>query len=252
MTLIGDFVDHRWMDAKEILRKQDPDFVRKVETRGQSEHDWLTPASGLSSKRHTLLAACDELHLLASMVQAAAAGLTPCPYFHGDLTSADVGQLSTYNGRSWFVHTKALAERTKDVIRKTTQVYISDSMTANEVVERHSQAVRNRVEDHRVQFERQGTIGELRHEFAHGNRPSWASVITESDDGHEYLWEALIAGDLTPRRRMEEGFFSTIGAETSAGNYSSAVEDTKDVFDRLACILHELEEDISAQSDCSA
>ena len=100
---------------------------------------------------------------------AAAAGLTPCPYFHGDLTSADVGQLSTYNGRSWFVHTKALAERTKDVIRKTTQVYISDSMTANEVAERHSQAVRYRVGDHRVQFERQGTIGELRHEFAHGN-----------------------------------------------------------------------------------
>ena len=67
MPLVGDFVDHRWMDAKEILRKQDPDYVRKIETRGQSEEDWLTPASGLPSKWHDLLAACDELHLLASM-----------------------------------------------------------------------------------------------------------------------------------------------------------------------------------------
>ena len=78
MILIGDFVDHRWMDAKEILRKQDPDLVRKVETRGQSEHDWLTPASGLSSKWHTLWAACDELHLLASMVQAAGGYVNRC------------------------------------------------------------------------------------------------------------------------------------------------------------------------------
>ena len=121
---INEFVEHLWMDAKDILRKQDPDYVRKIETRGQSEEDWLTPASGLPSKWHDLLAACDELYLLATMVQAAAAGLTPFPYLHGDLSSADIGQLSTYNGRTWFVHTKALAERAKDVICKTTQVYI--------------------------------------------------------------------------------------------------------------------------------
>ena len=134
------------------------------------------------------------------------------------------------------------------MIRKTTQVYISDGMSANEIAERHCEAVGRRVEDHRVQFERQGTIRELRHGFAHGNEPSWARVITESDDGHEYLWEAFLARDLTPRRRLEQGFFSTIGEETSAGNYSSALEDTKDVFDRLACILHELEENIAAQN----
>ena len=128
MRSIGDFVDHRWTDAKEVLRRQDADYVRTIEARGQSEEEWLTPASGLSTEWHDLLASCDELHLLASMVQAAAMGLTPFPYLHGDLTPAQVGQLSTYNGRSWFVHTKALAERTKDVIRKTTRVYISDSI----------------------------------------------------------------------------------------------------------------------------
>ena len=248
MRSIGDFVDHRWTDAKEVLRRQDADYVRRIEARGQSEEEWLTPASGLSTEWHDLLASCDELHLLASMVQAAAMGLTPFPYLHGDLTPAQVGQLSTYNGRSWFVHTKALAERTKDVIRKTTRVYISDSMLASEIAERHCGAVRRRVEDHRVQFEREGTIKGLRHEFAHGNKPSWARVITEIDDGHEYLWEAFIARDLTPRRRLEQGFFSTIGEKTSAGDYGSAVEDTKDVFDRLACILHDLEENIAAQN----
>lgn len=134
------------------------------------------------------------------------------------------------------------------MITKTAQVYISDSRAANAIAECHRKAVRRRVEDHRVQFERQGTIGELRHGFAHGNRPSWASVITKSDDGHEYLWEAFIARDLTPRHRLEEGFFSTIGEETSSGMYCSAVEDTKDVFDRLAGILHELEENIAAQN----
>ena len=255
MPLIGDFVDHRWMDAKESLRKQDSDYVRKIESTGQSEQDWLKPASGLPSKWHNLLAACDELHLLASMVQAAAMGLTPFPYLHGDLSPADVGQLSTYNGRSWFVHAESLAERTKDVIRKTTEVYITDRKAANAIAERHCKAVKHDVEEHRVEFEQQGTIKELRHEYAHGNRPSWASGITKSDDGHECLWEAFIARDLTPRRRLEEGFFSTIGQETTSGNYCSAVEDTKDIFDRLACILHELEEDIAAhnaQANCQA
>ena len=96
MPLIGDFVDHRWMDAKEILRKQDPDHVRKIESTGRSPQDWLKPTSGLPPRWHNLLAACDELHLLASMVQAAAVGLTPFPYLHGDLSSAEVGQLRNY------------------------------------------------------------------------------------------------------------------------------------------------------------
>ncbi len=248
MPLIGEFVDRRWADAKEELRKQDPDYVRTIETRGQSEQDWLTPTSGLPSKWHDLLASCDELHLLASMVQAAAMGLTPYPYLHGDLTSVAVGQLSTYNGRSWFVHAKALAERAKDVIHKTVEVYICDSRAAKEMAERHCKAVRCRVEAHRVQFEQEGTIRELRNEFAHGNEPSWARVIAEIDDDHGYLWEAFIARGLTPRRRLEEGFFSTIGEKTSSGEYSLAIEDTKELFERIAYILHELEEDISAHN----
>ena len=244
--LMGDFVDRRWMDAKELLKKKDPDYVRRIEATGQSGDDWLVPSSGLSSKWHNLLAVCDELHVLASMVQAAAMGLTPFPYLHGDLSPAVIGQLSAYNGRSWFIQAKALAERTKDVIRKTTQVYVSDRTVANAIAERHTKAVKRGVEGHRAQFERQGTISDLRHEFAHGNKPSWASGITDGDDGHEYLWEAFIARDLTPRRRLEDGFFWTIGQETISGKYSSAVDDTRDVFDCLARILNELEEEIVA------
>ena len=245
MPLMGDFVDHRWDDAKETLRNLDPDYVSKIESRGQSEQDWLTPAAGLPDSWHDLLAACDELHLLASMVQAAAIGLTPFPYLHGDLDLAEVGQLSAHNGRSWFVHAKALAERTKDVIRKTTKVYIKDRITASAIAERHCKAVEQLVERHIVQFQAEGTIAELRHEYAHGNKPSWASSISNSSDDYEYLWEAFLASDATPRRRLEEGFFPTIGCETIEGNYSSAVEDTKDIFDRLALILLDLEKDIA-------
>ena len=244
--LIGGFVDRRWTDAKEILRKADPDYVSRIESTGQSGDDWLVPSSGLPSKWRHLLAACDELHLLASMAQAAAMGLTPFPYLHGDLLSAEIGQLSAYNGRSWFIQAKALAERTKDVIRKTTQVYISDRTVANAIAERHMEAVKRDVEGHRAQFEQQGTISDLRHEFAHGNNPSWASVITKDSYGHEHLWEAFIARDLTPRLRLEDGFFRTIGQETISGKYGSAVDDTRDVFDRLARILNELEEEIVA------
>ena len=244
--LIGDFVDRRWVDAKELLRTKDPDYVRRIEATGQSGDDWLVPSSGLPSKWHHLLAACDELHVLASMVQAAAIGLTPFPYLHGDLAPTEIGQLSAYNGRSWFIQAKALAEHAKDVIRKTTQVYISDRTVANAIAVRHTEAVKRDVEDHRAQFERQGTISDLRHEFAHGNKPSWASVITNDDDGHKYLWEAFIARDLTPRLRLEDGFFWTIGQETISGKYGSAVDDTRDVFERLARILNELDEEIAA------
>ena len=108
--------------------------------------------------------------------------------------------------------------------------------------------MRRRIEHYRAQFEREGTIAELRHEFAHGNKLSWARMMTEIDDDHGYLWEAFIARDLTPQRRLVEGFFSIIGEKTSSGDYSLAVEDTKDVFDRLACILYELEGDIAAHN----
>ena len=134
------------------------------------------------------------------------------------------------------------------MIRKTTKVYISDRTVANSIAERHTKAVKRGVEGHRAQFERQGTISGLRHEFAHGNKPSWASGITDGDDGHEYLWEAFIACDLTPRRRLEDGFFWTIGQETISGKYSSAADDTRDVFDFLARILNELEEEIAASN----
>ena len=138
-----------------------------------------------------------------------------------------------------------MAERTKDVIRKTAEVYTSDRVDASALADRHCSSVEQLVERHRVQFQAEGTISELRHEYAHGNKPSWASGITKSDDDHECLWETFLARDLTPRRRLEEGFFLTIGRETISGKYNSAVEDTKDVFDRVALVLQDLERDIA-------
>ncbi len=131
MPLIDDFVDNRWADAKEELRKLDRDFVRRVEETvrlqdlgPESLGVGRSPKRGLSKKWHILLEDCDELVRKASILQTA----IDCFIADsgGEMSSVDVGRRFFYHMQSWFIHAQALAEYTQRVINKTTKLYISD------------------------------------------------------------------------------------------------------------------------------
>ena len=118
MASIDAFVNHRWEDAKEALRKLDSDFVSRLE----SEHRLQTLGLGmpqqysagdrpkrlLSKKWHHLLEACLELTMQARNVQVAATSLTADE--NAGLSSYEAGTRADYHFRSWFIHATALTE----------------------------------------------------------------------------------------------------------------------------------------------
>ena len=111
---IDEFVNHRWKDAKESLRKLDSDFVSRLE----SEHRLQTlglgmpqqyragdrPTQILSKKWHHLFEACSELIMQARNVQSAATSLT---------AKANVGMSSYEAGLllSLVVHSRNCTDR---------------------------------------------------------------------------------------------------------------------------------------------
>ena len=130
MPSIDDFVDHRWENAKDALRKLDGDFVSRLE----SEHRLQTlglgmpqrysagkrPKQLLSKEWHHLLEACSELTMQAWNVQVAATSLTAKA--NVGMSSYEAGLRADYYFRSWFIHATALTKRTDDVIRKAADV----------------------------------------------------------------------------------------------------------------------------------
>ena len=133
MPSINDFVDHRWENAKDALRKLDGDFVSRLESEQRVANVRARYASAINSagKRpkqllskewHHLLEACSELTMQAWNVQVAATSLTAKA--NVGMSSYEAGLRADYYFRSWFIHATALTERTDDVIRKAADVYI--------------------------------------------------------------------------------------------------------------------------------
>ena len=192
MESIDDFVNHRWADAKLMLRKLDRDFVDKLECEVRLEAVGLAtpwqpdigrvPALRLSSEWHRLLEACHELTVQASILQTSAVNLTADA--NHELPLLEVGRRANYHFRSWFIHARTLAERTDEVIRWTTKVYVTDRETRTNLDKRLQGRVYEEVTKHVI---------EQRNQYTHGARRSWGSGITE-----DQLWESLVAVGMTP------------------------------------------------------
>ena len=149
MASLDDFVDHRWEDAKEELRKLDSDFVSRLESElrlqtlglgmPQQYSTGKRPKQLLSKEWHHLLEACSELTMQAWNVQVAATSLTAKA--NVGMSSYEAGLRADYHFRSWFIHATALTERTDDVIRKAADVYIAEPAKSKEVAKRHKTSV---------------------------------------------------------------------------------------------------------------
>ena len=241
---ISDFVEHRWVDARDKLRNLDPDFTRRVEETVRLQDLGLealgvgsSPKQRLPKKWHTLLEDCDELVRKASILQTAIDCFTADS--NGEMSSVEVGRRFFYHMRSWFIHAQALAEQTQRVISNTTSCYIYDREVDGKLAKCHRKSVKSQV----IRM-----VKQERDEFAHAKQKSWSTTITEDN-----LWEPSVAAGLTPRMSPNESIYAFFGERVKSGMYHHPLAERNGiVFQRLGRILHELEEDIAvhnAQAD---
>ena len=238
MASIDDFVNHRWQDAKEELRKLDSDFVTRLESEHRLQRLGLgmplqysvgdKPKQQLPTKWHRLLESCLELTMQARNVQVASTCLTAKA--NSGLSSYEAGMRADYNFRSWFIHATALTERTDDVINKTTEVYITEPERRTNVARCHRTSVFQKIREQ---------IKQQRESYVHGAVRSWASSITE-----DQLWEGEIAIGMTPTKSLDEFWHPTRGEETKDGKYDGFVAETMNTLDCVGTILQELEADL--------
>ncbi len=241
MPSIGDFVDNRWADAKEELRKLDSDFVSRLE----SEHRLQTlglgmpqqysvgsrPKRPLAKEWHRLLEDCSELVLQETILQTAVDCLIDDS--RRGLPPVAVGKRFFYHMHSWFMHADTLLERAQSVIEKTTYLYIPNRKVARKIAKRHCNFVRSN--------EFYEKIRKLRVQFAHGTIRSWGQIVTEDN-----LWEESVAVRKTPQLYFDQFLFPN--REKVTQSYGIIVDgDTKGMLDHIGEILHEFEKDIADQ-----
>lgn len=241
MGSIDDFVNHRWVDAKAKLRDLDRDFVDKYESEVRLQTIGLAtpwrpdtgrvPAQRLSSEWHRLLEACLELTVQASILQTSAANLTADA--NHELPLIEVGRRANYHFRSWFIHARTLTERTDEVIRWTTKVYVPDRETRTNLDKSLQGRVYEEVTKH---------IREQRNRYVHGALRSWGSGVTE-----DQLWESFVAVGMTPQNFLGEFHYSVEGNNVGSGKHDWFVDLTTILCDRLGSILQELEANISGR-----
>ena len=97
------------------------------------------------------------------------------------LTTSWSGRHNNYHLRSWFIHVAALAERTEDVVKESTEVYLPKYEKRAEIAKRHLTEVYEQIEKR---------VAQQRNEYVHPRR-SWGSGITE-----DQLWEKLVSGGM--------------------------------------------------------
>ena len=237
MPSIDDFVKHRYADAQEELRKLDPDYVRLFEETARMQASGLdrqgtepSPRARLSTEWHRLLEDCWELRMQASILQAA----IDC--YSDDcgrgLSDVEIGKRLDYHLHSGIIHINTLAERIQGVIKKTTDLYISNREVAHQIATRHNDDVYDEVIK---------KVKALRDQVSHGGNRSWAETLTRDN-----LWEQEIAaGRMIP---LESFYYPGRGRSAKSRSYDVYVEYTNRVFESLGGILHKLEEDIATHN----
>ena len=236
MASIDDFINHRFTDAKIVLRQFDRDFVDQIESTHRLETIGLTgpwpsvvqhkPKQRLSSGWHRLLEACHELTVQASILQVSAASLTAGA--NEGIPRVEIGRRANYHFNSWFIHTSALAERADKAIRCTTEVYVEDSGACTQIVTRYRKRVHEVTEPYK----------ELRNEFVHAGK-SWSNALTEGQ-----FWEGNVSVGMTPQRFLDEFYYPGEADRLKSGKYELFAAETKVVFDCLGGILMELESEL--------
>ncbi len=139
------------------------------------------------------------------------------------------GRLFAYHFLSFPIHVKTLAERVHDVIRKTAEVYLSHYRSIRKLCEHYKQAINQ---------EMPAFLNEIRNNFAHPTKQSWAKTVTE-----EHNWEPSVVIGQTPRLAHDMLFYPQQGSPFRSGKYAHFVDAAEMILNDIGEILHDLEQD---------
>ena len=238
-SLIDIFIESRWSDAKEALRKLDPKYVEQHENTVRLQRiglamPWIVdptnqPQLRLSKKWYRLLEGCYELARQVMVLKTSGECLRDESMRNEPLQVA--GARATYNLKSWFIHAVALCEQVELVISRTLDVYISESAPKKEIRKNCKSLIRHSVREH---------VFEQRRNYLHPDSGSWAQGITK-----DKLWEGAVSIGLTPRREFEKFSLCKIGSGAQNGKYNIFDVYTEETLIRLAQILNDFERDMA-------
>ena len=242
MPSMEDFVEHRWADAKEVMRQLDPEFVNRLEmtTRAQAvglEMPYFfdltaPPRKSLPKHWHRFLESCELLSMQVTPVTVAAEGLQALA--STELSEVEAGKLADYHLRSWFAHMLALVERTQKVIEQTVEVYLANPDQAKHISGPWTEDVWERVGKR---------IKRQRNDYLHANR-SPASAVTE-----DKLWEGLVAVGMTPGLFLEDFHYPAEAERVTRRFRNAFMPGTLEKLESLGQILEGLERDLAEHGD---
>ena len=163
------FIDHRVLDARKELMKNDPDYVRcigellRLHAEGvevtESMLDEKEPGIRLSKGWHRLLEACFELPWKVWRVQYTARAVQR---LERGLTAKDILIRSGFYRESTFIHLQVLCEEVKSVIDRTAILYLPSPL-AKEVSSEYKRRANEEL----------GGIIKLRNQYVH--QPDFAA-----------------------------------------------------------------------------
>ena len=235
---IDDFVHNRWADAKEALRRLDPDFVSVMETRKRIEHLDLwpppemvansekPPTKRLPKRWHKLLEACFELTMMTRNYQACCNSMTSAAVSKMD--DFEAGRLFAYGYYTWVFYQDAVIQHTKTVISHVSRIYGAGDGTPAQLKKRyHEKAdILKRTE-------------EGRNAIAHGGGFS-SRALTEDE-----WWEASVALGMYPSYLLDEHHYPERGQSLRSGKYDEIMTTGPQGFlDEVARLLHDFEQEI--------
>ena len=209
---IDDFVSNRWADAKEVLRKLDPDFVDTMDSLARMERmdlwaplDMITkserpPRRRLSKRWHGLLEECYELTVITRHYQTSVRNMTSAEA--SGMNDDEAGRLFVYSYYTWVFYQNAVIEHTKTAISLVSRIYGAREGTPNQLKEsyhRKADALKKRTE-------------EGRNAIAHGGG-FISRALTE-----DLLWENHVAIGILPHHTIDH-HYDERGKSVHSGDY---------------------------------
>ena len=240
---IDDFVSNRWADAKEALRKLDPDFVDLMDSlRSMERMDlWAPPDMHSKSEKppkkllpkkwHELLEACFELTVITRHYQDSVRNMTSLAV--KEMSDFEAGRLFMYSFYTWVFYQDAVIEHTKTAFSLTVKIYKSPGQTPNQLKKRYHQEVDTLKK----------ATEETRNAIVHGGG-FISRALTE-----DRWWEHSVAIGILPCRLLDEFHYVERGQKVHSGYYDEIMETGPQVFlEEVARILHDFEQEIVAPS----
>ncbi len=250
MPTIDDFVNHRWADANEALRVQDPEYMKRVEDlvkQDESRNHLLyipleakppfevnvTPRIPLSTEWHKLFEACNEITRQADIVLIIAASLTS--HQMGQAPNDVAGRLFIYNFRSFPIHVKTLSEWANNLIKRTAETYTIKRRSSSILFKRYRRIIDREIADY---------LGRIRISNVHATDDNWSRSVTA-----EQNWEPAVALGQTPRIAHDVLLYPQQGREFKTGKYANFLNAAEMILNGIGGVLLTFEQDLMNNYD---